>query len=116
MKVLVDDNKGQEKKSKYRGISVSDQVSICVQFHEGKTPKQIAESLGLCTDTVYKYLHKNELKPMGRRPKMCRLWHERLKTGDSESIFTDPDFIASLVPTQATRCYDYQKLKTMQKG
>ncbi len=45
-----------------------------------------------------------------RRGKMCRVWHDRLKEGDPESIFTDPDFIKSMAP-KAEKCYDYKKLK-----
>ena len=78
----------------------------------GYAKSEIAKKMNITYLTVYRRLKKDrpDYHVNLRRRKLCRVWHDRLKKGDPESIFTYPEFIRSMTP-KAEKCYDYKKLK-----
>jgi transposase len=78
---------------------------------EGKSMRQIADTLNIAYSVVEDYIRTHKIKHINTKPPtLCKVWHARLKENDPESIFTDPDFIAA-ISKQAVRCYDYKRMK-----
>ena len=94
-------------------ITRQDQIRIIKEkLAENYSVIEIAYDLGLKPGSVYSIMSQNKIKaPHGRKaPPLCKVWHERLKANDPESLFKDINFVESNFQ-HPEKCHDYKKVK-----